>query len=126
MFLKKTLAREFSEIIEKEKVELYSSEEILKELAKVLTYPKIEKILKESGLSKKMVMESVSQKLKFIRPKTKIDLIKEDISDNKFLECALEANAKYIVSGDRHLLKLNKFKNIEIITARKFLEKIKG
>jgi len=126
MFLKKTLAREFSEIIEKEKVELYSSEEILKELAKVLTYPKIEKILKESGLSKKMVVELVSQKLKFIRPKTKIDLIKEDISDNKFLECALEANAKYIVSADRHLLKLKKFKNIEIITARKFLEKIKG
>jgi putative PIN family toxin of toxin-antitoxin system len=121
---KKTLTREFSEIIEKKKVELYSSEEILKEFARALTYPKIENMLKKSGIDKKIALESVVEKLKIVKPKIKIDLIKEDLADNKVLECGMEAKVNYIASGDKHLLKLGKFKNIEIITARKFLEKL--
>lgn len=51
----------------------------------------------------------------------KIKVIKEDPSDNKFLECAIEAQADYIISGDKHLKKLVEFEGIKIIDARKFL-----
>lgn len=124
ILFKKTLAREFSEALEKQKVELYSSEKILKELARVLTYPKIESILKKSLIDKKKAMESVSERLKIVKPETRIELIKEDPADNKVLECAIKAKAEYIVSGDKHLLKLRKFKDIKIVTAREFLEKL--
>jgi len=46
----------------------------------------------------------------------------EDKDDDKVLEAALEANVDFIVSGDKHLLKMNEFNGIKIITARQFIE----
>ncbi len=56
-----------------------------------------------------------------VTPKKKLDVIEEDTNDNKFLECAVEAKAKYIISGDKHLLNLEAFGGIEILTADDFL-----
>jgi putative PIN family toxin of toxin-antitoxin system len=124
ILFKKTLAREFSQVIEKQKIEIYTSKEILKELARVMTYPKIESIFKKSGVNKRSALVSLTGILKVVEPKKRINIIKVDPSDNKILECGIEAKVKYIVSGDKHLLKLKKFKNIQIITPREFLEKI--
>ncbi len=45
-----------------------------------------------------------------------------DIDDNQFLEVAVEVNADYLITGDKkHLLPLNPFRGIKIITAREFL-----
>jgi putative PIN family toxin of toxin-antitoxin system len=48
LLFKKGLAKEFSKLMEKGSVEFYSSEEILGELARVLTYPKIEEVFKKA------------------------------------------------------------------------------
>lgn len=48
--------------------------------------------------------------------------IQEDPSDNKFLACALAGRANFVVSGDRHLLKLHEFQGIKIVRPRKFFE----
>ncbi len=50
-------------------------------------------------------------------PSKKIDIIKEDPDDNKVLECAIEGNVDYIISGDRHLLKLKEYSGIRIVWA---------
>ena len=50
-------------------------------------------------------------------PRQRIEVIKEDPSDNMFLECAIEAKADYIVSGDKHLLKSKEFEGIPIINS---------
>ncbi len=123
LLFKKGLAKEFSRLMEKRNVEFYSSEEILRELARVLTYPKIEEVFKKTGIDKTTALESVIAILKIMNPKVKVDAVKRDPLDNKVLECALEAGAKYIVSGDKHLLELKKFRKIEILTAREFLDK---
>lgn len=60
-----------------------------------------------------------------VEPIVKVDVIKEDSDDNRILECALSCNADYIISGDKHLLRLKQFKGIKIVTAKKFLEVIK-
>ena len=44
-----------------------------------------------------------------------------DDPDNRILECALEADADYIVTGDNHLLKLKNYKSIKIIKLSVFL-----
>jgi predicted nucleic acid-binding protein len=51
------------------------------------------------------------------------DRIKADPTDNKFLACALEAKADYIVSGDNHLLSLKHFHGIQIVDAKTFIKK---
>jgi uncharacterized protein len=50
-----------------------------------------------------------------------VDVIKVDPTDNKYLACAHEGEANYIVSGDHHLLDLSEYKGIPIITASEFI-----
>ena len=45
-----------------------------------------------------------------------------DADDEKFLSCALAANAKALISGDKHLLDLKQYQSVRILTARKFYE----
>lgn len=54
----------------------------------------------------------------FVHPRQTVDLIQQDPSDNRVLECAQAANADYIISGDEHLLKLRSFEGIPILTTK--------
>lgn len=45
-----------------------------------------------------------------------------DPDDDKFISCALDADAYYIVSGDKDLLCLGQFDKINIVTAKEFCE----
>jgi len=47
--------------------------------------------------------------------------ILSDEPDNRILECAEEAKARYIVTGDRHLLDLKKYKMTRILALSDFL-----
>ena len=49
--------------------------------------------------------------------------IYRDPDDDKFINCAIDAKAIYIVSGDNDLLTIKNFAEIEIVTAREFYEK---
>jgi putative PIN family toxin of toxin-antitoxin system len=42
--------------------------------------------------------------------------------DNRILECAVEAQAHVVVSGDHHLLALKNYRSISIVTPRQFIE----
>jgi probable toxin-antitoxin system toxin component, PIN family len=52
------------------------------------------------------------------------NLIKSDVDDNKFVDCAIVANAKYIVTQDRHfdVLRTIDFPKVDVIGIEKFLE----
>lgn len=53
-----------------------------------------------------------------IHPKVRIAV---DPKDDRFLDAALAGEIDFIVSGDHHLLDLNPFRNIPIVTVREFL-----
>ena len=55
-------------------------------------------------------------------PRTVVDAVPDDPDDNRILECALAAQASFIVSGDRHLLALHDYKSISIVSPRQFIE----
>jgi hypothetical protein len=124
LLFKKALAKEISKAMEEKSVEFYSYEEILRELARVLTYPKFEKIFEKAEVEKRTVLKSLTERLKVVNPKVRVNVIKIDPSDNKVLECALEAGAKYLISGDKHLIALREFRKVEIVTVKEFLEKL--
>jgi predicted nucleic acid-binding protein len=56
--------------------------------------------------------------------KLKEDVIKDDPSDNKYLECAAEGKADYIISGDKHLADLKFFRGIKIVDPALFLKSV--
>lgn len=48
--------------------------------------------------------------------------VSEDPSDNLFINLAIDVNARIIVSGDSHLLRLKRYKDIKIIAVSEFLK----
>lgn len=50
-------------------------------------------------------------------------VIRDDPSDDKFLEAAVAGNASYIISGDKHLLKLSELQGIQILKPRDFAQR---
>lgn len=59
--------------------------------------------------------------MKIIETGTNIDVCR-DSDDNKFIECAVDAKALYIVSGDNDLLDIKEYDGIRIITAKEFCD----
>lgn len=57
----------------------------------------------------------------FVNPKELLTVIRDDPDDNRVLECAVEGMARYIVSGDEHLLMLKEYRGIKIVTPAEFL-----
>jgi len=106
------------ESVEEGLIHGYSSKQHIEELCRTLRYPKFD-------LSQDEVESIRSYYLllfKIVTPKQTIDIILEDPSDNMVLECALEAKADYIVSGDHHLLNRGEFRDINIVTSAALLK----
>lgn len=58
---------------------------------------------------------------KIVEPKSIVKFVKLDPGDNKILECAIEAKAQYIITGDKkHLLPIRKYKSIKIVSPTDF------
>ena len=53
-------------------------------------------------------------------------VVAADPDDDKFIECAVAADAAVIVSGDHHLLDLGKYADIQILAAAEFLARFQG
>ena len=117
---------EIIEAAENRKITIILSEEIVRELSQVLAYPKLKKVYKAEGLSQEDLMEAVLKIGKFVKIAKKVNVVEEHPADDKFIECALAAGAEYIVSGDKHLLKIVNYKKIQILAVNEFLRILKA
>lgn len=65
-----------------------------------------------------------SEFVEFIDPQFRFELITSDKDDNKFIDCAIAANATYIVSEDKHfdVLKEISFPKLLVVRLKEFLE----
>ena len=68
------------------------------------------------------VMADFATFTKPVRISRRIHVVKDDSDDDKFIECAVECGAEFIISGDKHLLKMKKYKGIDIMNATTFLK----
>lgn len=95
---------------------------IASEYLEVIQRPKF----KIPGREISAVTDYLLKTAEFVTPLETITAVKADPSDDKFLDAALEGRADCIVSGDEHLLALKSFRGISILTARKFIERLKS
>src|SRR3989344_1822436 len=95
--------------------EIFTTQDILDETAKVL-----ERDFKYSKSDAENIIEKILLFAKLIKTKQKIDVVKDDPDDNKVIECAIESSSDYIITYDKHLLKLKDYKGIKIITPEEF------
>jgi putative PIN family toxin of toxin-antitoxin system len=59
-------------------------------------------------------------------PTQKLDVVKADPDDNKIVECAVEADSEYLVTGDKGILKLGSYGATQIVTPAQFFEIVVG
>lgn len=124
ILLNKNLSEVLVPLIERKEIEVYLSHQHLRELAKVLTYPKIDSVLRAAGVSKEAALASVIRSVRLVRPRRSARVVREDPADDRVLECALAARAEVIVSGDHHLLALKEYGRIRILKPREFLQAV--
>ncbi|MDQ3005798.1 MAG: putative toxin-antitoxin system toxin component, PIN family [Chloroflexota bacterium] len=101
---------------------LFTSPDLLAELADVLGRKKFSVRLAQANTSVKEVVLGYASLAKTVRPNKIVPVIKADPDDDKVLACAKTAKAEIITSGDSHLLDLNEYEGIKIMTVHQLLE----
>ena len=99
-------------------IRLAVSNDILNEVERVLRRPKF-------GWSQERIDNALREITAFTEhadPKQRIDIVKEDPTDNGILECAAAGGSEYLVSGDKHLLKVGQYQGVKIVTPTDFME----
>jgi putative PIN family toxin of toxin-antitoxin system len=125
LFGQNTVTAELQELWIRQAFQLGTSLEIMKEVNRVLQYPKIKKRLIDDDETIRRFFRLVFRKAVVARDEFQTDRIVDEPTDNKFLACALEIKADYIVSGDNHLLSLKHFHRTQIVDAKAFVTKVK-
>lgn len=109
--------RRILEMAEDGQIQLCISDDILDETARVLRRPKF-------GWPEEQIREAIDQLSRFgehVEPKKRIDVVKDDPTDNRIVECALASASDYLVSGDAHLLELGKYGGVKIVSPANFV-----
>jgi putative PIN family toxin of toxin-antitoxin system len=103
-----------------DKIKPAASKAIIEEYLCVLAYPKFK--LSESEINFLLYHEILPYfDVIDVQPGPKI--IAKDPADDKFIRCALAAGAKYIVSGDQHLLALKTYQKVSVLSPTDFLNR---
>ncbi len=106
------------EIVRK-KVQMITSEKILEEFIEVTEDPNIRRYVSDGDVIE--FLRVIGDVAHVIKVKSKFNVIKEDPDDDIVLRTAHDGRAEYIVSGDKHLLSLKKFRGTKIVTVRQML-----
>ena len=107
--------------LENKEIQLVLSESIETEYKKVLKYSHIKKLHNLSELEIEEVVERIERLSTVVHIRKKVRGVSSDPDDEKFLECAVNAEADYLISGDKHLLKLKKYQGIQILSPATFV-----
>lgn len=105
---------------------LVLSPPIVEELEEVSGRERIVKRTKMSKEDRISFIEGIIEHSEVMRGVQLSKITGRDVKDDMFLACAYEANADYIVIGDRDLLVLKKYGDTKIVTPREFIEYIKN
>ncbi len=101
------------ELVKAGKIKAVASEKIIKE----------NKLIVERQIKKEEDQQKIADFLSRIEIQptlSVVKVIKADPEDDKFLACAADSQADFIISDDAHLLHLEKYKQTRIVTAKDF------
>lgn len=83
----------------------------------------VETLLIKFNFTKEMILKLdalIASNFVVVYPTKRINVAR-DVDDNRVLEVAVTSNSKYIITGDKDLLIIKRYKNIEILSPKEFL-----
>lgn len=99
------------------RLEVAISREILHEMQGIL----LGKKFKYPQETVNAITSELATLCEIVLPVQRIDIVRSDPANNRVIECALEAKAQYIITGDSHLIELKEVHGISIVTPSEFL-----
>lgn len=97
---------------------------IIREIGRVLQYPKVKKALERRRITSQEADDVILKLLKaaIIAPgEILAQGVSDDPADDMIIACALEGRADFIISGDHHLIDLKNYQGIKIVDPSTFL-----
>lgn len=113
----------FKLILGRHDYELVTSESILDEVGRIIFYPKVRKLIAKTDQELHHWLDALA--LASFIAVTRFSheiIVKEDPDDDKYLIAAKEADAAFLISGDKHLLNIVEYLGIKIETPANFLK----
>ncbi|MBI9086449.1 MAG: putative toxin-antitoxin system toxin component, PIN family [Desulfobacterales bacterium] len=101
-------------------IQPFASPAVVDEYLRVLAYPRFQLGEKEIEY---LIYRQILPYFQIVTPEPGPVIVNADPSDDAFLHCAVKARVHAIISGDRHLLALETFEDIPIVTTAVFLER---
>ncbi len=104
-----------------EEITLVLSDEILREFVEVMTR---EEVRVRFGYNKADISEfeeAIRGIAEIVKVESDFKVVEEDPEDDIVVNTAFDGKVDYVVSGDKHLLKLSKFKGVKVVSPRVFL-----
>ncbi|MBU2638119.1 MAG: putative toxin-antitoxin system toxin component, PIN family [Nanoarchaeota archaeon] len=98
------------------KAEIYTSPDIMVEFQRVLK--------KDFAFMDNEVIDAMTTVLSFARivhPSVTVAVVKDDPTDGRIIECAIASNSTYILSYNKHLLKLKEYEGIKMLRPEEML-----
>lgn len=112
------LPRRVLQAVLADKITACANIEIIQEYNEVVR----EMVSRKQGKIDENILMPLVARMQIVEGKAIVQICR-DPDDNKFLECAKDAHALYIVSGDKDLLDIGIYEEIEILTAKEFCDK---
>lgn len=105
--------------------ELLTSPELISELMRVTSYPRIRRKYPFTDERVNDLVDLLRQYAEVIQPTIDVSgSVPADPQDEIVIACAAAGSADIIVSGDRHLLDLETYQDIPIVTVVQFLARL--
>ncbi len=98
--------------------QILMSKEILNEISEVLQRPKLRMTAEDTI----RIVSAIVQSSENVPVKSQFQVIVNDPDDNIIINTAHDGNADYIVSGDKDIIDLGKFRNIKIVPVDEMLK----
>jgi len=105
---------------------LITSELILDEVHRTLLSSKARKYHRRSEEEIEDFLDELIEYCVLVPGDIEVSEIEDDPSDDKLLSCALEGEADFIVSGDKHLKALREYRGVQILSPNAFLAVLKS
>ncbi len=117
--VKRGKPRQLLRALRVKRISIVISKQIIEEFAEVTAHPKIRRYVDRDDIASFLAF--VSSVAAYAEVRSRFKVVKEDPKDDVIVRAAYDGRVSYIVSGDRHLLRIRNFRGIKIVTVNEML-----
>ncbi len=95
---------------------------LLAEFIDVVTRPSLRRVIAREAID--ALLENLREDAVLVEPTERLTVVRADPDDDELFACAVAAGASWIVSGDKTVLAVKRFREIRVVTPTAFLNSL--